>query len=82
VRAADWPQWRGPARNAQSDEQLSSKDWASNPPKHLWTVEGFEEGYASVSIVSGILYSWEMLTAVRQSLPRMPILALLPGKKF
>jgi outer membrane protein assembly factor BamB len=57
IEATDWPQWRGPARNAQSDEVLASTDWEKNPPKHLWTVSGFGEGYASVSIVNGMLYT-------------------------
>jgi outer membrane protein assembly factor BamB len=57
VLASDWPQWRGPERNAQSDEQLASNDWKQNPPVHLWTVEGFGEGYASVAVVGGTLYT-------------------------
>lgn len=57
ISAADWPQWRGPERNAQSDETLASKDWAASPPKHLWTVEGFGDGYASVAVVNGMLYT-------------------------
>jgi outer membrane protein assembly factor BamB len=57
VMASDWPQWRGPERNAQSNEKLASTDWQNNPPKHLWTTDGFGEGYASVSIVGGALYT-------------------------
>ena len=55
--ASDWPQWRGPERNAQSDEVLASTDWDKDPPKHLWTTSGFGDGYASVSVVSGTLYT-------------------------
>lgn len=55
--ASDWPQWRGPGRNAHSDEQLMSKDWTNDPPKHLWTAEGFGEGFSSVSVVNGVLYT-------------------------
>lgn len=57
LKAADWPQWRGPERNAHSDEHLTSTDWEKNPPKHLWTVSGFGKGYASVAIVKGTLYT-------------------------
>ena len=57
LKAADWPQWRGPDRNAHSDELLASTDWEKNPPKHLWTASGFGEGYASVAIVKGTLYT-------------------------
>ncbi len=55
--AADWPQWRGPHRDAKSDEQLASTDWEQNPPKHLWTTSGFGQGFASVAIVKGTLYT-------------------------
>ncbi len=54
---SDWPQWRGPDRNGQSDEHLASADWAGNPPKHLWTATGFGEGYASVAVVDGVIYT-------------------------
>jgi outer membrane protein assembly factor BamB len=57
LAASDWPQWRGPERNAQSDEKLASNDWEKNPPAHLWTVEGFGEGYASVAVVGGMLFT-------------------------
>ena len=57
LQAADWPQWRGPGRNAQSEEHLASTDWEKTPPQHLWTASGFGEGYASVAIVKGTLYT-------------------------
>jgi hypothetical protein len=38
------------------DEELASNDWEKNPPAHLWTAEGFGEGYASVAIVGGMLF--------------------------
>jgi len=57
LQASDWPQWRGPDRNAQSDEKLASTDWTGHPPKLLWTVAGFGEGYASVAVVDGVLYT-------------------------
>ena len=39
------------------DEELASNDWEKNPPAHLWTAEGFGEGYASVAIVGGMLFT-------------------------
>jgi outer membrane protein assembly factor BamB len=57
VDAADWPQWRGANRDAKCTEKLISKDWDKNPPKLLWTVDGYGNGYASVSIVNGKLYT-------------------------
>lgn len=57
--AIDWPQWREPERNAQSDEHLVSPDLQKNPPKHLWTTSGFGEGFASVAVAKGVLYTLE-----------------------
>jgi outer membrane protein assembly factor BamB len=55
--ASDWTQWRGPNRDAKSDEKLASHDWSANPPKHLWTVSGFGAGYASVAVADGVVYT-------------------------
>ncbi|MBL8820528.1 MAG: PQQ-like beta-propeller repeat protein [Planctomyces sp.] len=55
--SADWTQWRGPKRDGKSAEKLGSTDWKASPPKHLWTVEGFGAGYASVSVAEGVLYT-------------------------
>ena len=57
VSASDWPQWRGPQRNGQSDEKLASHDWSAQPPQLLWTVEGFGAGYSSVAVAEGVLYT-------------------------
>jgi hypothetical protein len=35
--AADWPQWRGPARDGISTETGWNKDWTAHPPAKLWT---------------------------------------------
>jgi outer membrane protein assembly factor BamB len=57
ARAGDWPQWRGPERDGiAADEQIRT-DWSTNPPKLLWMVDGMGQGYASVSIVHGRLYT-------------------------
>lgn len=55
--ASDWPQWRGPARDGKSTETGLIENWDKTPPKHLWTIEGMGEGYASVSISQGSLYT-------------------------
>ncbi|MFO0201933.1 MAG: polyvinylalcohol dehydrogenase, partial [Alphaproteobacteria bacterium] len=57
VLAGDWPQWRGPARDGKSAETGLIENWDTQPPKHLWTIEGMGEGYASVSIAGGALYT-------------------------
>ena len=55
--ASDWPQWRGPGRDGKSAETGLIKDWEKTPPKHLWTIEGMGEGFASVSVSKGFLYT-------------------------
>lgn len=35
--AADWPQWRGPARDGSSAETGWNRDWTARPPAKLWT---------------------------------------------
>lgn len=52
-----WPQWRGPNRDGKSSETGLLKDWEKSPPKLLWTTEGFGDGYASVTIADGKLFT-------------------------
>lgn len=54
--AGDWPQWRGPGRDGKSAETGLLESWEKTPPKHLWTIEGMGEGYASPAISKGSLY--------------------------
>jgi outer membrane protein assembly factor BamB len=53
----DWPQWRGPERNGLSTETGLNTDWEARPPKLLWTAEGLGEGYASVAVSGGRIYT-------------------------
>lgn len=55
--AADWPQWRGPERNGIAAGESIRANWDAQPPKLLWMNSGMGEGYASLSIVSGRLYT-------------------------
>lgn len=57
LTAADWPQWRGPQRNARSPEMGVATDWESQPPKLLWMTEGFGGGYASVAVANGRIFT-------------------------
>jgi hypothetical protein len=54
---ADWPQWRGPGRDGRAESPGLKMDWTTNPPRHLWSVEGMGEGYASLSVVGDRLYT-------------------------
>ena len=57
AEAADWPQWRGPNRDGKTDEKGLLTDWESAKPKLLWMSDGLGEGYASVTISDGTLYT-------------------------
>jgi outer membrane protein assembly factor BamB len=54
---ADWPQWRGPARDGLSPDTGLLKSWASRKPKLLWTADGMGGGYASVTVAAGRIYT-------------------------
>jgi outer membrane protein assembly factor BamB len=70
--AADpcWPQWRGPNRDGKAVGQTIRTDWEKNPPKLLWESEGLGNGYASMALADGRLYTTgevggdEVVTAV------------------
>lgn len=55
--AADWPQWRGPNRDAISRETGLMDTWPEEGPKLLWEVRALGRGYSSVAIVGGRLYT-------------------------
>jgi outer membrane protein assembly factor BamB len=52
-----WPQWRGPNRDGKSPEKGLLTTWEASPPKLEWTANGFGEGYASVTIGDGKLFT-------------------------
>jgi outer membrane protein assembly factor BamB len=54
--AADWPQWRGPARNGVSTETVSVA-WPVGGPKTLWRA-AVGTGFSSVAISQG--RAWTM----------------------
>ncbi len=55
--AADWPQWRGPNRDAICSETGLLKSWPGGGPKILWELAGLGSGYSSLAIVGGRLYT-------------------------
>lgn len=55
--AAEWPSFRGPNRDNVSHESGLLKEWPSGGPKLLWTARGLGEGYSSVTIVDGVVYT-------------------------
>jgi len=57
LRAAEWPQWRGPARDGRAAETGLLKQWPANGPKVVWTATGLGEGYSSFSVAGGRLFT-------------------------
>lgn len=55
--AADWPQWRGPNRDGVSTETGFLKQWPEGGPTLLWTARGIGEGFSTVAIADGVIYT-------------------------
>lgn len=55
--AADWPDWRGPNRDAHSPDARTAKTWPAGGPKLLWKATGLGAGYATVTIVGDRIYT-------------------------
>lgn len=57
LMAADWPDWRGPARDGLSTEKNLDFDWADDGPSLLWRAEGCGRGYSSVAVADGRVFT-------------------------
>lgn len=55
--AADWPQYRGPARNDLSPETGLLKAWPKDGPSLAWTYNNTGVGYSGPAIVGNRLYT-------------------------
>lgn len=55
--ADDWAGWRGPNRDAKSQETGLMKQWPDDGPPLAWKIEGIGIGYSSVSIAGGKIYT-------------------------
>ena len=53
----EWPCFHGPDRTNKSGETGLLQRWPSGGPRLLLTFEGLGEGYSSVSIADGLLYT-------------------------
>ncbi|MFO0948384.1 MAG: PQQ-binding-like beta-propeller repeat protein [Planctomycetota bacterium] len=52
----DWPQWRGPRRDAVSTETGLLETWPEGGPKLLWTSQDAGVGYSGPAVKNGKLY--------------------------
>ncbi len=53
----EWPCFHGTSRTNKSAETGLLKQWPASGPKLLWTVSGLGEGYSSVSIAEGKIFT-------------------------
>jgi outer membrane protein assembly factor BamB len=57
VRAADWPQWRGPNRDALSAETGLLREWKPGGPPLAWKTTGLGTGFSSLAVVGERIYT-------------------------
>ncbi|MBL8237810.1 MAG: PQQ-like beta-propeller repeat protein [Bryobacterales bacterium] len=55
--AADWPQWRGVARDGRTAETGLLRQWPAKGPTQLWRADSLGEGYSSVAVSNGKLFT-------------------------
>jgi outer membrane protein assembly factor BamB len=53
----DWPSFGGPAHDNVSRETGLLKSWPAGGPKLAWQAKGLGEGYASVSVADGLVFT-------------------------
>ena len=58
---ADWSQWKGPNRDGISHEKGLLKKWPKEGPKLLWSANDLGEGFSTVSVANGIIYTTGMI---------------------
>jgi outer membrane protein assembly factor BamB len=64
----DWPQFRGLNRDGKSPETGLLKEWPAEGLTPLWIVEGLGNGYSSVAVAGGMLFTTGMVGETNQGL--------------
>ncbi|MEO1614595.1 MAG: PQQ-binding-like beta-propeller repeat protein [Planctomycetota bacterium] len=54
---ADWPQWRGPARDGHAAPQELLQSWPEGGPALVWSAKDLGTGYSAVTEFEGRLYT-------------------------
>jgi len=52
-----WPRFHGPQNDNLSTDTGLLKEWPEDGPPLVWTAQGLGEGYSSVSIAQGLIYT-------------------------
>ncbi len=53
----DWPDWRGPGREARCQEKGLLQYWPQQGPPLLWHVQGLGHGYSTVAVSNGRVFT-------------------------
>src|SRR5258708_21445459 len=53
----EWPQFRGPNRDGVSSETGLLKEWPAGGPPLAWKATGLGNGYSTVAVVGGRIYT-------------------------
>ncbi len=53
----NWPQWRGPSRDAVSTETGLLQSWPEGGPRRLFAATGMGAGFSSVAVTGGRIYT-------------------------
>ena len=81
--SAEWSQWRGPNRDGKSPDKGLLKSWPEGGPKLLWTVPLIGQGFSSVSIGGGLVYTTGRRPAgYPTTLPKAKNVYKLPGNRY
>lgn len=56
-RGDDWPQWRGPRRDAVSREAGLLRSWPAGGPRVVWQAAGIGAGFSSVVVSRGFVFT-------------------------
>ena len=57
THAADWPQWRGAARDGRSSDTGLLTSWPEGGPPLAWRASGFGGGFSSVAVAGERIYT-------------------------
>ena len=55
--ANDWPQWRGPHRDGVSSDKGLLQEWPKEGPPLAWEIKGLGQGYSSVAVAGGRIFT-------------------------
>lgn len=56
-KKGEWPNFHGTDRTNKSQETGLLKEWPASGPRLLFTIEGLGEGYSSVALADGMLFT-------------------------